>query len=473
MNLSLTGFSLMVATVLAATPSVVGAVHSVAQAPATSVSATLFRDIARRENPVVVSVMTRSRVGALTADEETFRFLELVPPEVGRVHRAAGSGFVISSTGDILTSNHLVEGAERIEVSLFGNERKRYRAIRVGSDPLTDCALIRLQNPPATLQAATLGDSSVLEPGDWVLAIGNPFQLEHSVTAGIVSFPQRPLLVQDDRWQDMIQTDLSINVGQSGGPLFNIRGEVVGINIAMLEANSGTNVGIGFAVPINTVKASLAQLRNGRVVRGQLGVQLHGGPILEDEATELRLPTAAGAIVRIVNGSSAAERAGVRAGDVIVAIDGKPIAHTRDLIARTAAMAPGTRVTVKTLRFGEEQTRTVTIEEQPLNAVEQTPADDSDGDDGLTLDEITPRTAKHPAGRSAMTGALVVGVDPDSPADDAELVVGDIVRAINGRPVHTLDQAKHELRQIEPGRPIFLLVSRRGTEVFLEMRRNY
>jgi serine protease Do len=462
------GFSLVLTTVLAGLASVDGAPQLVAHRPPLSASMTVFRDIARRENPVVVSVMTRSGVrGWGETDEEIFRVFELVPPE--HVHLAAGSGFVISSGGDILTNSHVVEGADRIDVSLFGNDRQRYRAIRVGSDPQTDSALIRLQNPPPNLQAAMLGDSSALESGDWVMAIGNPFQLGHTVTVGVVSFPQRPVHVQDGRWQDLIQTDAAINLGNSGGPLFNVRGEVVGMSVARVDLD-GANAGIGFAVPINVVKALLPQLRTGRVVRGQLGVQLHGGPILEDEASELRLPKAAGAIVMIVDGGSAAERAGLRAGDVIVEIDGKAVADTRDLIARTAATVPGTRVTIKAFRDGQEQTRTTTIEEQPVDAVEEAPDEGSSSDDGLELDEIGPSGLNDPA-TSASGGALVVDVTPHSPADDAELVVGDIVRAINRRRVHNADEARRELRRIQPGRPIFLAVSRSGTDVFLELRK--
>jgi serine protease Do len=457
-----TGYSLALAAVLAAAWSVVGTTAVVAQSPGASASATLFRDLARRENPAVVSIVTRSRSRESEEGAEAIlRYFELDPRQPGsHVHLAAGSGFVISSIGDILTNNHVVEGAERIEVSLFGDDRKPYRAILVGGDRQTDSALIRLQNPPPHLQAATLGDSDALEAGDWVMAIGNPFQLGHSVMAGIISFPQRPIQVQDGRWQDLIQVDASINTGSSGGPLFNLRGEVVGVNVAMLDGNSGANVGIGFAVPINTVKALLPQLRTGKVVRGQLGVQLHGGPILHDEAIELRLPTAAGAIVMKVDADSGAQRAGLRAGDVIVAIDGRKVAHTRDLIARTASMTPGTHVAVKIFRDGQALVRTVTIDEQFADPVEQTPAGDSDRDDGLTLDEAT-----------ASRGALVVNVALDSAADDAELVPGDVVRAINGRRIRTLEEARCALRGLEPGRPAFLLVSRGGMDVFLEMRR--
>jgi serine protease Do len=468
-----TGSSFVLAILVAGASGIFGPSPRERQPPA-SLSATLFRDIARRQNPGVVSVIVRSGARARREDEdEGFRLFDLFPPEGGpRVRRALGSGFVINGSGEILTNNHVIEGAERIEVSLFGNERQRYRALLVGRDPRTDTALIRLENPPPNLQPATLGDSSALEPGDWVMAIGNPFGLGHSATVGIVSFPRRPVQVEEGRWQDLIQTDASINLGNSGGPLFDVRGEVVGINVAMIDADTGGTAGIGFAIPINTMKAWLPQLRTGNVVRGQLGVEFHGGPILEDEAIALRLPKASGAIVMTVSAGSAAERAGVRPGDVIVDMDGVPVADTRDLIARTAATPPGTRVTVKLFRDGEPRTRTVTIEEQPVDSAEEPAAESPvNPDDGLTLGEMTPtgdgRATAAPAG-----GALVLEVAPDSPADEAELTPGDIVQAINGRAVRTLAEARRALDRVGRGRPVFLLVSRHGTTLFLQMRRN-
>ena len=282
-----------------------------------AVGATQFRDIARRQNPAVVSIVARARGRAWAQDElDVFRLFGVVPPDPGgQVRRVLGSGFVISAAGEILTNNHVIEGADTIEVSLFGNDRKRYHAILVGRDPVTDSALIRLESPPPYLPAVTLGDSSALEPGDWVMAIGNPFQLGHTVTVGFVSFQGRPFQMPDGHWQDMIQTDASINPGNSGGPLIDVHGEVVGINVAMLDDDTGSNIGIGFAVPINSVKALLPQLRLGKVVRGQLGVRFHDGPIPEDEASQLGLPKACGALVMSVDGGSTAERAGLRAGD--------------------------------------------------------------------------------------------------------------------------------------------------------------
>ena len=386
-----------------------------------------------------------------------------------------GSGFVISAAGEILTNNHVIEGADTIEVSLFGNDRKRYHAVLVGRDPVTDSALIRLDDPPPNLQVVTLGDSSALEPGDWVMAIGNPFDLGHTVTVGFVSFQGRPFQMLDGRWQDMIQTDASINPGNSGGPLIDVHGEVVGVNVAMFDDDTGSNIGIGFAVPINSVKALLPQLRQGRVVRGQLGVRFHEGPILEDEARQLNLPAACGALVMSVDGESAAERGGLRAGDVIVALDGRRVADTRDLIARVSSIAPGTDVKLQVVRDGAGQTRMVTIEELPFETSDVPSAvvnADADDIDGLMVHELTPPDRKRLSVPPGIDGALVVDVALDSAADEAELAVGDIIRAINRRPVHTAAEATRELRRIEPRSPIFLLVWRQGTEVFLQMRKD-
>jgi serine protease Do len=283
---------------------------------------------------------------------------------------------------------------------------------------------------------------------------------------------ERPIEVEDGRWQDMIQTDAAINPGSSGGPLINIRGEVVGMTVAVLDGDAGAQAGIGFAVPINSVKALLPQLRTGNVVRGQLGVQLLGGPILDDEARELGLPTALGAVVMMVAPASAAARGGVRAGDVIIAIDGHPVADTRALLAMVSSLPPGTCVSLKIVRDHKEHTRTVTIEEMPNDAGGEAAGATPHDDDGLTLDDIDRSTAADSSVPADVDGALVLTVVTGSPADDAELAVGDIVRMINNRAVHTHAQAVRELHGIEAGRPIFLLVRRDGIDVFLRMRRD-
>jgi serine protease Do len=445
------------------------------QIPPAAIGATLFRDIARGQNPGVVSIVTRSRGRAWNAEEqEIFRLFGVTPPQPSeRVERILGSGFVINRAGEILTNNHVIEGANVIEVTLFGDDRKQYHAVTVGSDPLTDTALIKLTDPPADLQPIALGDSSTLEPGDWVVAIGNPFRLGHTVTVGFVSFQGRPFPMMDGHWQDMIQTDASINPGNSGGPLINVRGEAVGINTAIVDADATGNSGIGFAVPINTVKALLPQLRHGRVVRGQLGVQLHDGPILEDEARQLGLQQPTGALVMLVDRDSEASRSGVRAGDVIVEMNGRGVRDSRQLIADVSSTAPGTIVHLTIFRDGAMlRPRDVVVEELPVDVIEPSPVPASDDVDGLTLDELTPVSVGRLAVPTGLDGALVVGVVLDSPADEAGLIVSDIIRAVNRRPVRTATEAAMALRDIQPHAPIFLSIWRRGSEVVLMMRKD-
>jgi serine protease Do len=457
-------------------PDVTSGSRLAGQAEPVGIGATLFRDIARRQNPAVVSIMARSRGRAWEAEEqEVFRLFGMVPPEAGdRVQRVLGSGFVIDATGEILTNNHLVEGAEVIEVSLFGDDRKQYHAVTVGRDPLSDTALIKLEAPPSNLQPATLGDSGTLEPGDWVMAIGNPFRLGHTVTVGLVSFQGRPFEMLDGQWQDLIQTDASINPGNSGGPLINVRGEVVGINTAFLDSDTGGNVGIGFAVPINTVKDLLPQLRRGRVIRGQLGAQFHDGPILEDEARELGLRRATGALLMVVDPDSATGRAGLQAGDVIVELNGRAVADARQLTVSIAATAPGTTVNLTVFRDGVEGVRSVVVEEMPLDDADAPRPERtaSDGIGGLTLNELTPAIVSRLSVPPGLDGALVVNVALDSPADEAGLIMTDIIRSVNRRPVHNATEATTALRGIAPHAPIFLLVWRRGVEVLLLMRKD-
>lgn len=442
--------------------------------PGMPMDTNLFRNIARRENPAVVSVTTRSRVRGHDVEGDFFRwFFGEQPAPRERIQRALGSGFLISQAGDILTNNHVVDGAEAIEVSLFGDETKIYRAVTVGRDPLTDSALIKIQEAPRHLPTATLGDSSALEPGDWVMAIGNPFQLGHTVTVGVVSYHGRPFQVQEGRWQNMIQTDASINPGNSGGPLINVRGEVVGINAAILGGATNGNIGIGFAIPINSVKALLPQLRKGRVIRGRLGVQLRNAPIAQDEARALGLPTTNGLIVTAIEPDSPAARAGLRAGDVLLAFDDKAIANADDLVAQVSATAPGTRATVKYVRDGQERTQTLTIEELVLD-VDRTsqPVAEARADFGLTLEDITPAMAAHLRLPAGLDGALVVAVADDSAADRAGLRAGDIITSVSRHAVHDASAVTRELARTEAGQPVFVLVWRRGLELFLQMRRD-
>jgi serine protease Do len=431
----------------------------------------LFRNIAAQQNPMVAFVTTESKVRIdlpTEFDNEFFRRFFGVPPMRPRdqIRRGVGSGFIISGDGEILTNNHVVDGADRIRVALFPDGTGQYDARVIGRDALTDTALIKLEHVPAALPVATLGDSDSLQPGDWVMAIGNPFNLGHTVTVGVVSYLGRPFETSEGRFQKMIQTDASINPGNSGGPLIDTGGLVVGINTAILGGASGGNIGIGFAVPINTVKALLPQLRKGKVVRGRLGVRV--SPIGEDEAQALMLAKPEGAMVRQVEPRSPAERAGIKPGDVILECQGQAVRNPDDLVALISSIAPGTRIPVVLVRDGKRQTVSVTIEELQGRA---TAGDQNVGIGfGLTLGDLTPEIAQRLSLRSGSRGAIIEDVEPGSAAETAGLRVNDVIVEVNRQRVSNAAEAAAALRQAR-GPVVFLLVSREGGDVFVSMRR--
>src|SRR5688500_5096256 len=317
-------------------------------------SASTFRDIAKLASPAVVNIRTESR--QRTQDLSDFfgggggdlfeRFFGTPNPRGGgpggpggqggrgggqgrqapreQVVQAAGTGFIIDKAGFILINNHVVEGATKIAVSLYGeDEDQEYEARVVGRDPLTDSALIELtEKPNHTLPEMRFGDSSQMQPGDWVMAIGNPFGYAHTVSVGVISGLDRPFQVANRRQAQVIQTDAAINPGNSGGPLLNIRGEVIGMNTAIItDGQRQGNIGIGFAIPSNTVRDLLPQLRSGKITRGRIGVEIR--PIPREAVDEFGLKNREGALVYAVSPGGAAARAGLEPGDVIVAYGGK------------------------------------------------------------------------------------------------------------------------------------------------------
>jgi serine protease Do len=437
----------------------------------------LFRTIARRQNPVVVFITTQSRLREEDVTQEFgpddfFRrfFGGPIQPRE-QIQRAAGSGFIIGADGEILTNNHVVAGADQIRVGLFSDEHRTFAAKVVGRDPLTDSALIRLDNPPKDLQLATMGDSDALEPGDWVMAIGNPFQLGHTVTVGVISYRGRPFAMAEGRYQNMLQTDASINPGNSGGPLINVNGEVIGINSAILANGAAGNIGIGFAVPINTVKTLLPQLRKGKVPRGRLGIQIRTQPLTDEEAKQFGLPKPDGALVVMVEHDSPADRGGIRAGDVIVSYNGQAVSTGDQLVSLVSGTAAGTRVPVTLYRDGRQEHLNVTIEELHIDD-EGASSDRATGAGfGLSLDDVTPDVARDlrlPAGQD---GALVEDVEPTSAAADAGVRRGDIIREVNRERVHSAADASRLLRRARAGQIVSLLISRQGNEMFLTMRK--
>jgi len=369
-----------------------------------------------------------------------------------QVRRSSGSGFFISSSGEILTNNHVVEDADSIKVRL--NDDSEYRVEVVGTDPATDIALLKVVDPDREFSALALGDSSAVRVGEWVMAAGNPLDMAHSVTVGVVSAKDRSLGLSaaSSSFENFIQTDAAINFGNSGGPLVNLKGNVIGINTAINAA--GQN--IGFAVPIDVARRILPQLReNGRVVRGYLGVSI--GNINKDDAEAFGLKSSAGALVEQVVEGHAADKAGIRHGDVIVAVDGENIEDTRELIDTISAMPPGTEVELGVIRNGKKMTIDVTLEEREAVAAPQESGEDSgsEGDIfervGVTVIELSPMARQNFRIEEGIEGVVVTRVRPLSPASEEGMQPGLVITEANGEPIDNPAELRSVVEDVEAG----------------------
>ena len=469
------------------------------------IDAGTFKNIAKAQIPTVVNIQTEARQrtreltdffgGGSGGDDLLRRFFgQQAPPqgrnaprrspreEDGPVTQGAGTGFIIDKAGFILTNNHVVEGADVIRVSLFGGGRtESYAAKVVGRDPLTDSALIQLTEMPATpLTEAKFGDSTQMEQGDWVMAIGNPFGLGHTVTVGVISALGREFAtVSRGREQPMLQTDAAINPGNSGGPLLNIRGEVVGMNTAIYTSQAqSSNIGIGFATPINTLRDLVPQLRTGKVTRGVMGVLVDRN-FTKSSAEALGVKGGGGALISQVTPGGAASKAGVEPGDVIVEYNGRPVADNEALVAMVIATKPGTSVPVTVVREKQRRTLNVTIEELDLEAEaggrtvrgggESPESEPTQTGFGLTVVPITPdiaREAQLPRNRG---GAVVSNVERNSPAFNAGVAPGDIILEVNKQAVSNVSQVTRAFQSATPGTPVFLLIWRDGAQIFIAL----
>jgi serine protease Do len=396
-----------------------------------------FADVAESINPAVVNIEATSR-----SQNRRRRSVEPMPFEgnpqgPSSLRPQSGSGFVIEADGQILTNYHVIQNAERIMVKF--SDGRNLQAHVLGIDPDTDIALIKVD--AKNLPVAPMGDSENLRVGEWVCAIGNPLAYEHTVTVGVVSFLGRKLF--DSSLDDYIQTDAAINFGNSGGPLINGRGEVVGINSAISQKASN----IGFAVPINEARAILPQLRTeGRVARGFMGVVLTD--VDPDLQRSLRLTSIQGALVQDVTSGSPGHRAGLRAYDLITAIDDKRVSNNTEIIREVARRGPGTLARLKILRDGGAQTVTVRLGErpsrQPGRAVEEDapsvrPSSNTATPLGLSVRDIDRATANRLRLPDGVSGVVVTRVDPLSAAYDAGIQRDHIVMEINRRPVNSAD----------------------------------
>jgi serine protease Do len=412
-----------------------------------------FADVAEKINAAVVNIDAASKTSVDRESSRSLRTDPLDPRELETPRQGSGSGFIVDRAGFLLTNHHVIEGAERITVTLA--DGRVFRGEVVGADPAIDVALLRLPNA-SNLPEAPLGDSDELRPGEWVCAIGNPLGYVHSVTVGVVSFIGRKLY--DQSLDDYIQTDAAINLGNSGGPLINSRGEVVGINSALSPKASN----IGFAVPINQAKAILTQLKTkGRVSRGFIGVTLTD--VTPSLQRALNLSVADGAMVQDVTPRSPAERAGLRTYDVIVQVEGRPVTTNHELIRDISARQPGTIARLDVIRDGRPQTLSVKLAERPargeefdrIAGAERPPRPTMRPEDapvplGVVVRELDRAFVGRQEIPEAVQGVIVSRVDPTGPANQV-LRRGLIIMEINRKPTPTVADYDRAVAAARPG----------------------
>jgi serine protease Do len=429
-----------------------------------------FAELAERLGPTVVNIQV-TKVAPVAGvpwmqqpddpSGELFRrFFKDLPqrPEQFRM-QGSGSGVIINADGHLLTNNHVVDGAQEVTVTLA--DQQVYQARVVGRDAKTDLAVLKI-DPKQPLSVAPMGSSADLKVGEWVVAIGNPFGLSNSVTAGIVSAKGR--VIGAGPYDDFIQTDAPINPGNSGGPLFNMQGEMVGINTAIIAAGQG----IGFAIPIDLARPLIPQLvSTGEVTRGYLGVSIQS--MTPDLAKALKLQERQGALVSEVVPDGPAAKAGIRQGDVIVGFNGESIKGSHDLPVMVAKTPVGEEATVTLQRNSKTQKVPVTVGKLPsekMASEASSPVGQSQW--GLQLQEVTPQMARQ-RGLPHEAGVMIAGVQPGSPAERAGLQPGDLIREVSRQPVQSMQEVRDALAKTENQDSVVLLVKRAQGSIFVAM----
>jgi serine protease Do len=426
-----------------------------------------FTELVKRVGPEVVNISTTKVIkrGPMPrpfgnegpwreffGDDFFERFFGQMPRE--RKQRSLGSGVIIDpQKGYILTNNHVIAGADEITVRL--DDGKEYNAEVVGRDPKTDLALIRTKVALDVEVGAPLGDSDKIEIGEWVMAIGNPFGLERTVTVGILSAKGR--VIGAGPYDDFLQTDAAINPGNSGGPLFNMKGEVIGINTAIVASGQG----IGFAIPINMAKELLPQLEKGKVTRGWLGVSIQ--EVTDDIAKSFKLKDAKGALVAEVMEGTPAQQGGMERGDIITSFDGKEVETPNDLQRIVANTSPDKGVKVKVIRDGKIKTLTVKVGTMPEEITETEKAITTDL--GLTVQTLTPDLAEQFNWSRDEKGVLITGVDPSGSGAEAGLRRGDLIKEIDRQNVESTEDYSRIVGKAKKGESLLFLI-KRGTRTF-------
>ncbi len=447
---------------------------------------TSYADVVEKTSPAVVRI--EAEVKGRANSQTQFNLDDLFrqgpgqqqPQQRPQIERGLGSGVIVSADGTIVTNNHVVEGAEKITVLLADN--KSFDAKLIGSDKPSDMAVLKIeaQNMPFL----TLGNSDTVRVGDIVLAIGNPLGIGQTVTAGIISAKGRRTGLSygnsNDTFEDFLQTDAPINRGNSGGALVNLNGELIGINSQILAGGpAGGNIGIGFSIPSNMAKTVMEQLlKDGKVRRGMLGINIQN--ISEDTAKALELKDTSGVLVSNVRAGSSAEKAGVKRGDIITAINGEKIEDSNVLRNKVAGTTPGSEIKLTITREGNPVELTATLDEYnvdgsgtaaPEGQNPNTPnAQPQGGKLGLSLQPVTPQVAKQ-LGINEGEGLVVTDVDQAGPSAEAGISRGDVVLEINRVVVKSVDEVQAALERASE-RPVLMLVARRGGTVYLTVRPN-
>jgi serine protease Do len=456
-----------------------GAATALAAAPTAALPD--FTSIVKKYGPAVVNVVAHynhaSEMGGDSPDGEQtqspplpdiFRFFGMPGPQFrqppDRGGESLGSGFIISSDGYILTNNHVVDHADSVKVHL--SDHRTYTAKVVGTDKIYDIALLKID--ASNLPTVQVGNSSDLEPGQWVVAIGSPFGLDHSVSAGIVSYVGRSL-GQDQSDVPFIQTDVPINRGNSGGPLFNLSGQVVGINSQIFSTDGGS-MGLSFSIPINIAMDAAHQLKTkGYVSRGMLGVGIQN--ISDSIAKSYHLKSESGALIRSVQPDGPAAKAGLQIGDVITGFDGHKIYDSAELPPMVAMTAPGSEASLDILRNGKPMTVKVTVGTMPRNGI--SPESIANGPAatsgssllGLTVQDITPQIRQQLGGYTGKGGVVIT--DVKGPAADAGLSPGDVILRVGNKPVNSVSEFRRETAHVKAGSTVLMLVSHQGQNLFI------
>lgn len=434
---------------------------------------TSYADVVEKTSAAVVRIeaVTKAAPQPKTPQTPFDDFFRQFEPQQRGPERGVGSGVIVSADGSILTNAHVVDGAETITVMTIDN--KTFDAKVVGIDKLSDLAVLKIE--AQNLPFLSLGNSDNVRVGDIVLAIGNPLGIGQSVTSGIISAKGRRTGLSDGSYEDFLQTDAAINRGNSGGALVNLNGELIGINSQILST-SGGNIGIGFSIPSNMAKSVMEQLlKDGTVHRGQLGVTIQN--LTDDMSKALGLSTTEGVLISGVRDGSAAAKAGLKRGDVIIALNGEKVEDTNVLRNKVAGTQPGVEVTIKVLRDGKEEEVKAALDEvktDETGAVQggengKPSGNAENGKLGVTLIPVTPQIAKQFELPSDSEGMFVSNVDANGVAAAAGIARGDVILEINRQAVNSAEEVQAALDKAGDG-PVALLISRRGSTIYVTVR---